>query len=649
MLQSLIQIGQQVSQGRNEWDDIIDFPDVSKERDKNFRLYVAEMCFDIDESEILLKADSLREYSDDSPSIFKSIKIQGGNNKAIYTCVYAPKSLEQFRKTFFGVLDKEGKTPDKGQFVEAIEKDFAHFNDSKLANALKAIFKLREQFEARFIDLDKNIFSLKNLSEELSLDKMDSIVLLYASIKSNELGVNEPLSLSNLDGYEDFIRAKFLSRSENNTGDKKLCYATGLMHEDVGEIAFNSRYNINKMFVTTTRNYASEFSNDAFSLNYQASAEVQKLLERGSEYVLNNHTVLIAGVNHCIIPQVFSQSKIDSKALLGKLSKRSEFLFRSQETKDLIEEIEDTDSDIYWIDFLGYESDGNFFKTINYIKDVSKTHFMALIDTFRNVDRSLKNVDGIEWNNVMSIGKDNRLALNFQTLYTLIPLRKDKEKKNEALILFKAILEQRKISNQKLFEHYRDLILCHRFHRYKSYNNIYAPSTINDKTSHFDYAVRDATYQYLAIFQVLKQLNLLKDMEETTIIPEITTEPTETYQQQIDKFFEKMEYSDAQKAMFYLGRTVNAVAYAQVKKDHSSKPILDKINFNGLEAKHIIRLNNDLMEKTKQYRIYDKTEYSLSLFTKYFTPNSWSLSAEEALFFLLSGYSFSTKAKSNNQ
>lgn len=124
MLQSLIQIGQQVSQGRNEWDDIIDVPDVSKERSKNSRLYVAEILFDIDENEISLKEDSIGEYSDDSSMVFKNIKIQGGNNKAIYTCVYAPKSLEQFRKTFFGVLDKEDKAPEKGHLLKPLKRIF---------------------------------------------------------------------------------------------------------------------------------------------------------------------------------------------------------------------------------------------------------------------------------------------------------------------------------------------------------------------------------------------------------------------------------------------------------------------------------------------------------------------------------------------
>jgi len=647
MLQTLIEIGKQVSMGRGEWDDIIDKPDVSKEKGKGMRLFVATMFFDLDLKEIILDEDSLREYDEEDPFKFKNIKIQGGNNKAIYTTVFAPKSLEQFCKTFFGIINKEGQKAGRGQFSEAIEKGNLSLKSSLLAKSLESIFELKDAFEAKFIDVEKNVFLSKKLHEQLSLGKQDIVILLVASVKCSSLGILNPVLLCEIEGYEDFIRTKFLEPSKKAKTQKRICYATGILKDDVGEIAFNSRYNINKMFVTTTRNYASEFANEGFNLNYQASSETQKLLERGSEYILQNHTTLIAGVNHCILPKIFSQSKVYEKSLLARLSKKSELLFRAQETQDLISEIEVSEPEIYWIDFLGYESDGNFFKAINYIRDVSKLHFTNLIHTFQNVDRFFKDIDGIDWENVMSRGKERLLFLNFQTFYSLIPIRKEKEKKNEALIAFKSILEQRPFSRYKLFEYYKELILCHRFHRYRSYTNIYAPENINDRTLHFDYAIRNATYQYLAIFQVLKQLNLLKDMEEIT-----NAEPAivgETFQQQIDVFFHKMDYSESQKAMFYLGRAVSAVAYAQVQKNHSSKPILDKINFNGLDTKAIMRLHNDLMEKTRQYRIYEKTELSLSSYLIHFNVNNWKLSPEEALFFLLSGYSFRIQSAKKNQ
>jgi CRISPR-associated protein Csh1 len=657
MLQTLIQIGQQVSQGRGEWEDIIDVPDFSKEKKKGLRLLSATMLFDIDEMQIVLDENSIKEFSEDDAHNFKNIKIQGGNNKAIYTCVFAPKSLEQLRKTFWGILDKEGKSPERGQFREAIDKDFPQLSKSLLSLVLEKVFTLRQIFQEKFIDKENDSFLYRppqkepekhiSISQILNLGKQDYLVLLNTSIRCSELGIDSPTLICELDGYEAFMKTKFLQKEVSSSKSaNKLCYATGEHYNDVGEIAFNTRYNINKMFVTTTRNYASNFSKDGFDNSYQASNEIQKLLERGSEYVLNNHSIQIAGINHCIIPHIFSQCQFADNTLMTKLTKRSELLFRVQEVKDLTLQIDDADTDIYWLEFYGYESDGNFFKTINHIKDVSKTHFSKLLKVFQQVNRDLNEIEGMEWQNVMSRGKDAPpLALNFQTLYSIIPLRKDKEKKNEALVLFKSILEQRQVDAQKLLEHFVELALCHRYHRHKSFNNIYAPETISDNTIHFDFAIRNATYQYLAIFQVLKRLNLLKNMEENINNNLILIDEQEVvpYQQKIEIFFNSMGYSEPQKAMFYLGRALNGVAYAQVKAKHINKPILEKVNYNGMDTKSILKLYADLREKVKQYTKHNTlntVEPNLGKFDERFQPTNWKMSSEEALFFMFSGYSF---------
>lgn len=48
MLSTLIKLGEQLSDGRGEWDDIIDFPNIAKEKEKDINCYVAELVFDLD-------------------------------------------------------------------------------------------------------------------------------------------------------------------------------------------------------------------------------------------------------------------------------------------------------------------------------------------------------------------------------------------------------------------------------------------------------------------------------------------------------------------------------------------------------------------------------------------------------------------------
>ena len=149
MIQTLIKIGSQLSHNRGEWDDIIDYPNIQKEIEKGITLYVAELVFDLDNQNIFVNP-SLYEYDGERSCLqYKNIKIQGGNNKAIYACVESGK-LEQIRKTFFGIIDSKGNIPTTGQFQEAIIKDFPLFSTSTLGTLLPQIFELRNVFEEKF-------------------------------------------------------------------------------------------------------------------------------------------------------------------------------------------------------------------------------------------------------------------------------------------------------------------------------------------------------------------------------------------------------------------------------------------------------------------------------------------------------------------
>ena len=114
-------------------------------------------------------------------------------------------------------------------------------------------------------------------------------------------------------------------------------------------------------------------------------------------------------------------------------------------------------------------------------------------------------------------------------------------------------------------------------------------------------------------------------------------------------FFDRMSYTDAQKAMFYLGKVLNSVAHAQVKKKHDSKPVLNKLNFNGMDKRAVMRLRLDLMEKCKQYDVLNYNELNFSKFNDLYNPEKSNLTSEEAVFYLLAGYSFRTPTEAEKE
>jgi CRISPR-associated protein Csh1 len=648
MLATLIKLGTQLSENIGEWDDIIDYPKVDTEKKKGIPLYVAEMIFNLDQQVIYF--NDLKEYDEDRSCLeYKNIKIQGGNNKAIYTCVESGK-LEQIRKTFFGTTDTKGNEPACGQFKVVIQRDFPAFKPTPLGVLLPKIFALKEAFE-KMATCTKEVKGqeVKVVDEKLvhthikNLPPIARIVLFYTSVISTEDNLIEPTPIANVKGFQEFMRAKFLDKGKKapDSAERKLSYATGLKKEDVTGVDFPNRYSLNYMFVETTLNYASGFSKKSFQKSYQLGREEQLLLERGSKYVLEKLKIRIAGIDHCIIPHFLHSSHVDIPYITEGLFQQNELLFTPSSVDNLGTQIKYETDQPFWLTYLAFESDGNFFKTIHQIKDVSKLQFYKVIETFSSV-HGIFNDDlssAVNWSSVLT-EYSRQYSFNLSTIYFIIPIRREKEKKNEALSLFKSIFENRKIESGRVFKSFSELILCHRFQRYKSYTNIRA---YDEQV--FDFAIRDAVFKYLALIQVLKQLNLFINMEENVLPPNQSEGATNGYSQKIYSFLDQMGYSNEQRALFFLGRMLSSVAFLQ---DGKKKNVLDKVNFNGMKPPAILRLRNSLMEKAKQYNAVSKVVFNDAEFSKHFKHKGWNMNPEEAVFFILSGYSFGINLSKDN-
>lgn len=506
-----------------------------------------------------------------------------------------------------------------------------------MGKALLKIFEMKAIF-ANFQDTEGK---LKNKDYIL----VSAIVWLEI-----ENGITKPLA--QLAGFEDYADADIFKQEKEDTTTtatksvvSKYCYASGEQTDDVKAINFETRYSLNKMFVTTTKNYLSNYQ-ESFSVgNYQVSAKNQSFLEVGSKFVLDKLNISIAGITHCILPHVFSGESMSQELLNSKIKPLSEFLFNSEVIDKAVLQHLGFQNNLFWITFLGYESDGNSFKTINVIQDVNSVYLEELADIFYTVNAIFSNVPNIPWQRVNTFfTKDkerNILPFTFKTMYGCIPVRKDKEKKNVALSFFKAILEKRMIDPNQVFDFFRDLVLCHRFERYPSYKNI-APN------SEFDFGLEKAVFHYLAIIQIIKKLKLFKNnyMEQQETTPPSVAQGQNDYQVQIDVFFAQMGYSENQKALFYLGRALDQIAYEQVKKKHSNKPILNKINYNGMDLAGVMSLHKELREKIVQYKAI-KVEFNLAKFNTLINANQWNMSKSEAMFYLFSGYSFKLESEAN--
>lgn len=650
MLQTLLKLGQQGSRNRGEWDDLLKEPtvEIANKKGDAIASYCLPVRFDLDNG--IVTVGDVSEYTGlDSVRQWFNLAVAGGNNPSVYVCVDGRKNLGQFTKTFFG----KSATADQGDLLAELSK-YPGLRTTVLADLLRQIVQLRDAYMPLVLN-EKGEVSLRKLTGEMK--PTEQVVLVYAEVKATALGLPDftPFvrvkkgAMLAVPGYAEFVQARFLPARATD-GVARLCHATGERHADVSELNIASRYSLNSMFVKTTLHYAPLFAKGDFAKNYQVSDAAQVLLERGSKKLLEGYKVRIAGIDHLLLPKLLSTDQTPVESKLPRLSRKADLLFQFQKKMTAtIDQLEEEDPDMYWITFLGFESDGNFFKTINLIEDVSQSYFSQVLAAFQHLDATWRQAPDLPWERLMG-----PLEFNLFTVYGLVPVRKDKEKRNAALLLFKQILERRPVARRAVFEHFRALVQCHRYRRYAAYGNVY-DNNLNDKLTAaqaFDFAVRNAVYQNLALLTILTHFQLLSPMNENQM--SVLTEPPadvlaalSATQQQEEAFFSRMEYQDPQKALFYLGRALSKVARVQVEKGYKSKPIMDKLNYAGMDLKAIVRLSEDLMEKVRQFQLSKdpkkSPEKALRHFTAYFKHAGWNMHPEEALFFLLSGYSYTIK------
>jgi len=601
MLSTLAKIGEQLLQGKGIWAQLTTEPKFDKKKTN----WLCPILFDCIEQKIRILKDDIQRFQPEESILefrYISSELWGRRGKKCALTV-EPKNFSMLEETLFGKGAVEN-----GDMVRSIN-ELPEFKDKSLYIALNELF-------VNLKDIKEKL-DLTEFKKELNLGSQDDVVLFYSLIKSHKINNGVPVQLIKLEGYEEFILQRFGTKHSNLEG---IDYVSGNYVNNVSEANFSGRYNIHKIFQTTASNYASGFT--GFKNNFQSSQSTIAALDKSSLYVLERLQIRIAGISHIAIPNFLNKDleQLDIEETELFLDRSSELLFRYNAfDADLDKELPALT--LFWINYLAFESDGNSFKILNHIKDVNSKYLCHLIEVF---DRT-----GLDFQYYIN----NKYTFNLQSIYFIVPVRDgNKSKNNPALNLFKSILEQAKINSELLFRYFIELILCYRYGRYAAFSNI-------REMGSFDFAVKDAVFKYSALFYALKQLNLI-DMEKEEIVKEEALHSKTEFQQRIDSFFEKMGYVENEKAMFYLGRVLSSIAYAQYKKGHESKPVLNKINYNGMDAQAIMRLSLDLNEKTRQYSIHRETDFNFAKFRELFNEKNWTLSNEQNIFYLMAGYSF---------
>jgi CRISPR-associated protein Csh1 len=272
--------------------------------------------------------------------------------------------------------------------------------------------------------------------------------------------------------------------------------------------------------------------------------------------------------------------------------------------------------------FLFFRKAQSAFKVLALIKDVPPSRIMRITELTNEIDASRKKLE-----------ISDNIAFDLDQLYRLIPLRRDKKKGfleyKKVLQLYSCIFSGLPMRKEQLYNYYKQLACMHHFESYGLY--------LFKKPNSPDYALMADTLKWNLFLLFLQKLNLIEG--ESTMI---TNEYDAYFPNGVKEAFAELDYNEAQQGLALLGYVIGVIAYAQSEKENlKSKPILDKINYQGMNEERVMRLFNEASQKIHQYRKHiGYAERWLALGKKlYETGAHEELTADARVFYLLSGYS----------
>ena len=363
-----------------------------------------------------------------------------------------------------------------------------------------------------------------------------------------------------------------------------------------------SRSGINKIFTTTTINTSGFNKKYSYDDNYGICRICYNDLLIGEKIINSNFKSRIAGEDVFIIPEGL-MGDFDYEEL-GRIKSDIDLAFSLNKAQDWLDGIDDSyeeDMKYYNVNFLFYRSDGTSVTALETIEDIPVIKFVYVSDIIGEIRESLE-------------GHIKNFTLG--NIYSIVPVRTNTKGEQldikKVISLYDAILSDQIIDRRTIFTYFTEAmdkgikqLEKSKIDNYTNLNVNYYKKNYDD--SAIDFFIKRITMGYLILLKTIEQLGLSskiifegeggRDMEQiSTGIDKIDSSIKE-----IETFLEKQNFSREGRALFYLGTLINRVAFAQYKKEHKTKPILKKIQFQGMNQKEILRLYYDVVEKLRQY------------------------------------------------
>lgn len=347
----------------------------------------------------------------------------------------------------------------------------------------------------------------------------------------------------------------------------------------------------------------------------------------GENYIKNKLDTRLMGFTVYLIPHFVFGTPIN-KDELDKVSEKVQNSFNTvkniksiEKLKDDIENIKSlNDENTYFLtNIMFYKRANQATKIQKLIKDVNPSVFEEIAESFYKAQKLGQNI----------IGQNYKLKMDLETFYFMMPIRLKNSEPMEyrsLLQIYDAIFNKQPI---RKYEFIKGVISCAEIQYFHEEGyNIKKEYPIENTILAANFCIK--FLQYMTCIKEEKGM----DVNELRI------------NEDMKNYISGMGYKEEECAMFLLGCLIGEVGNAQYRRmGDDKKPVLNKLNFGGVDKNKIIRLCNEVFNKLVQEKIRKYNEVTFAECKKLIDANikSWKLNKHENLFYILSGYSYATE------
>lgn len=627
MIEGMIQIGQALPSQEGSLANLIQKMSPTKNKKQ---LNVLKINFDLENDKLVIEVNE--EVDSTTAEKYNFIGSTGARSLQWY--VTSKVINYHVTETIF-ILSKHDLGGELNKKVKAVLENFYYLIDNSLSDKYKYaldiekygisnmkmsdIYAQAKKDNSKPGDIGKAIIStiskeIENYLKENYDMKLNDFGLFTLLIDGESIAQNEAYISEVIKSKEPKIKS-----SKKDKGSCSICGSKEQVSMDMTSTKI-------KVYTTNQIIFASKLDRNNYYRNMQMCKSCMSKYLAGETYVRNKLQSRLSTFDVYIIPQFvygepLSESELDfvSSKIVNSFNTVKSFSGIQRMREDITNILDYKNIGGYFLlNFMFYKTSQAATKILAFIKDINPSIFERIAEASIKSSDDIREIFDFKLNTYVDL----------QTVYFMNPVRLSKGNPTQyrsVLQTYDSLLTGKKLNSKNVIKNICECVKIIWFDKV-SYN-------IEPEDNRLEFfTIRANMY-----IKFLEYMNCLKGGEGLAIEDLRVND-------NLKSFISKMNYSEEQTAMFLLGTLIGEIGNVQYKKNEGNKPILNKLNFNGIDKSKFIRLTKDVFNKLNQEKIRTFNEVTFFEMKRLMDKNieTWSLNKEENLFYILSGYSFAT-------